>query len=552
MKLWKKTSAFLATVTLSLTILIGSAPAQDRTVTLVGLNDLHSRIYPYEIAVNRNGVKETVEVGGLARFATIVWHEEMKNPGNTLVTFQGDVNEGPLFYFFHGWPEFCGLNTVGVDVAILGNHEFDLGEESLRETLSYAHFPYTLTNGTTDDPALAASLKPCIVLETGNGMKVGFFGLLTPELASLTSGSGGFTVDQNVVEKASEAVKRLQERNCDLIVALSHCGLEWDRTIASRVQGIHLIMGGHSHTVMETGEIIEGPEDWKTLIGQAGSYSRYAGIMTVTVRGDTLDLDRSGWKLVELDASVPISPSVERSIRPFGKVLDSELETPFARLATPADAKKTSIRRRETALGDFLADAMAWGGETSIGLVNGGGIRGDCIYPKGNISYKTLYSLWPYGNTLVRTHLTGKELREVLEVSASALTGPHETYEPDRRTPGGGFLQISGLRVTLDLSKEPALIDNDSRLIRLGQRVIRVEIREGEGWSELDEREIYPVTAPSWVALYGGDKHYVFRRNTVRKENLEKDDVETLAQYIRLMGKSVTLENQGRIVIKDL
>jgi 5'-nucleotidase len=113
-------------------------------------------------------------------------------------------------------------------------------------------------------------------------------------------------------------------------------------------------------------------------------------------------------------------------------------------------------------------------------------------------------------------------------------------------------LQVSGLRVTLDLPRRPALVDNDSKLLQAGHRVVSVEVLSEKGWSELDEEKTCDVTAPSWVTLYGGDKHYIFREDSVTKENLEKDDVENLAQYIRHIGKTVTLEEQGRIVIKDL
>lgn len=523
--------------------------AQDGTVTLVTLNDLHSRIFPYEVSVGEGDSRHKAEVGGLARFGSLVRREERLNPGKTLVTFQGDVNEGPLFYFFHGWAELCGLNTTGVDVAVLGNHEFDLGEGPLSEALAYARFPYTLANGSTENPSLAALLKPYVIQETQNGMRIGFFGLLTPELASLTSGGSEFSVEQDPAMAAERTVAMLEKEGCDLIVALSHCGIVRDREIASRVNGIDVILGGHSHTVMETAEIVTGPGGWETLIGQAGAYSRYAGVMKATIRGGRLDRGQSSWDLVELDGTMPLYTPVMRAIRPFGKVMDDGLRAPIAEIAEAADARNDNVRGGGAPLGNFLADAVAWGGDTTIGFVNGGGIRGNCVYPAGDISYRTLYDIWPFANTLVRVRLTGAELRETMEVSASALTGPHDTYVPEQRTPTGGFLQISGLRVTLDLSRQPALIDNEGKLLQPGERVIRILVRHGDRWFDLDERKTYEVTAPSWIALSGGDKHYVFRKKTVKKENLEKDDVETLAQYIRHLGRTIGLPEDERIVL---
>ena len=115
---------------------------------------MHGHIFPYEVSVKIDGEKQKVEVGGISRFATMVAQEELANPGNLFVTNMGDINEGPLFYFFHGGAETTGLNQAGVEIATLGNHEFDLGEEILLEAMSKANYPFVVSNLTPKEGEL--------------------------------------------------------------------------------------------------------------------------------------------------------------------------------------------------------------------------------------------------------------------------------------------------------------------------------------------------------------------------------------------------------------
>ena len=105
--------------------------ASSGTVTLLSINDMHSHVFPYMISVETKDGKKDVEVGGLARAATLVREEKAKDPGNVLALSIGDVNEGPLFYFYHGEVELRGLSLAGFVAGTLGNHEFDLGEKVL-------------------------------------------------------------------------------------------------------------------------------------------------------------------------------------------------------------------------------------------------------------------------------------------------------------------------------------------------------------------------------------------------------------------------------------
>jgi 5'-nucleotidase/UDP-sugar diphosphatase len=531
-----------------LLILSASALAVDGSITLMTLNDIHSHIYPYTISKEVKGEKVKVEVGGLARASTLIGKEKAQNPGNVFALEMGDINEGPLFFFYKGLAEIRGLNLAGIDIATLGNHEFDLGPSVLEDLMRYARFPFTVANLHTDLPAFQNLYHPYVIKDAANGLKIGFFGLIAPELFSVTKGSRGFRVGQDLKEEAQHMVKILHEEQCDIIVAMTHVGIYADRAIAQAVEGIHIITGGHSHTLLETPEIITGPNGWKTMVSHGGSMGRYIGIATVAVKNGKLDEGNSSWKARELTSDIPMDKRVAWLINPFQEKLDEKLGEPIGIMTQDADATKAAVRGKEAPLGNFIADSLRWNGQTQIGLMNGGSIRGDKVYPAGEISYKTLYEMLPYGNTLVRIDLTGEQIRDILEVSASALIREGDGYDGNLRTPTGGFLQVSGLKVSYDLKKKPALINNDGDLLENGDRVVEVMVENDDGtWAPLNPGTVYSVTTTDWLAP-GGDKYYVFKMAAPTAYSMQVGDVESLAQYIRHLGE-IKLQSEERITI---
>lgn len=530
-------------------LLAVSAFAADGTVTFITMNDIHGHIYPYSINQEKNGEKVKVEVGGMARASTVIRTEKAKNPGNVFALEMGDINEGPLFFFYKGLPEVRSLNLAGIDVGTLGNHEFDLGAAVLEDVMRYAKFPFTIANLYTDLPAFKNLYHPYVIKYAANGLKIGFFGLIAPELATVTTGSRQFRVGQNLIEEAQRMVNILQKEECDVIVAMTHIGVYADRAIAESVEGIHIITGGHTHTLIETPEIITGPNGWKTMVTQSGSMGRYTGIARVAIKNGKLDEEHSTWVARELTTAIPMDKRVSWLIDPFQQKLDEQLGEPIGIMDQDADARKIMVRGQEAPIGNFIADALRWNGQTQIGLMNGGSIRGDKVYPAGEVSYKTLYEMLPYGNTLVRFELTGEQIRNILEVSASALIREGDGYDGNLRTPTGGFIQVAGLKVTYDLSRQPAIINNEGELVKTGNRVVDVLVEHEDGtWTPLNPQAVYTVTTNDWLGT-GGDKHYIFKMAGPTAYSLQLGDVESLAQYVRHVGH-ITLQEEGRITIR--
>ena len=535
MKIQEIRRRFFSAIVLLL-LLFSSAWGADGRLVLLSLNDIHGRIYSVD------------GVGGLAKAATAVSALRKENPGNTFLLQIGDVNEGPLFYYFHGNAEMRGLSLMKTDVGTLGNHEFDLGEDVLFEARSYARFPIVVSNLRRKD-GTPAPFPQYIIKEAANGMKVGFFGLLTPELGAMTGGSQSFRAGQDLPSEAERMVTILNKEGCDAVVLLSHCGLDVDREIARSAKGITAILGGHSHTLMEKGEFVTGPDGWTTLIGQAGSYARHLGVMTLDVR-EKEAAPSSEWRVKPLSKEIPEDPAVLFLLEPFRKKLDAQLGAPLAPQPADMDARRDILRRGETPLGNFLADAFRWKAKSQVAFLAGGSIRGDQIYPAGSVSYATLTNMMPFGGSLYRGTLTGADLLQVLETSASAYEMEGDGYDAAFRTPTGGFLQVSGVRFVLNPRKQPRLTDNNGVVRTEGSRILRAEILQPDGtWSPLKPDELYTVATTDWTAG-GGDKYSVLKKNASAFSSMEQMYLESAAEYIRFLGE-MNAQTEGRITITE-
>ncbi|MGI6783452.1 MAG: bifunctional metallophosphatase/5'-nucleotidase [Aminivibrio sp.] len=520
---------------IALLILLPAAAFAGSGVTLLSMNDIHGRIYPEDGA------------GGLAKASTIVSRARAEAPGDVFLFEIGDVNEGPLFFYFRGHAEMRGLSLMGVEAGTLGNHEFDLGEEVLFEAARRANFPIVVSNLRYRDGRPAPFPQWGSAASAG-GLKIGYFGLVPPALASVTSGSGGFAAGQDLGGEAERMVSLLKREGCDIIVLLSHCGLEDDRLIARSVAGIHAILGGHSHTLMEEGEFVEGPGGWVTAIGQAGSYARHVGRMDLALQNGRVDAENTSWRVIPLGADVPEDKRVAWLIEPFRERLAEKLSVPLAPRPVDMDGRAETLRRKEAPLGSFIADAFRWKAGTDVAFVGGGSIRGDKVYKAGDVSYADITNMMPFGGSLWKGALSGEDLLAVLETSASGLIAEGDDYDGAMRVPTGGFLQVSGLRVVFDSRKQPLLIDSNSVVRKAGERLVRAEIQREDGsWAPLDPKKTYTVAVTDWTGG-GGDKHYIFKKNASVFASMEQMYLEATAEYIRFRGE-MAADVEGRITI---
>ena len=540
--MWKKLSLVTLFVFMLLSFFVMTATAKDGVITILAVNDLHSQLESQKVKM----LGMEVQAGGFSALGALIDGERKRNP-NVLLVETGDATYGPMFYHFKGDPEYTALSLMGVNVGTLGNHEFDHGADVLKTTMKYAKFPIVVSNLSFDDPELAP-LFPKIFIKEVAGVKVGFFGLMAPELFSISSPGDKVKIDQDIEGVSRKMVDSLKKQGADMIVALTHIGVEADMRLAQNVAGIHAILGGHSHTLIPVKTIVKGPGGWNTLVGQQLAYTQYLGRLDLAVKDGALDIPNTNWKTFLVTPEAGEQPQVAKIVEDYTSRFDKALGTPIGTFLNDANAIKALARGAECPLGSFVADAFRWKVKSDIAVINGGNVRGDKVYPAGPVSYKTILEINPYANKLTRVYLTGEQLFELAEISASALAFKGDDYDAKLRVPSGGFLHFSGMKVVFDSAEPPMEIDNDGKVLRPGKRVKYIQVEEDGQWTSVDPRKVYSVVTSSWTAD-GGDKTVVMR-NAVKKEATEILDADAIAEYLKFLGGKVRFENQDRIIIE--
>ena len=238
---------FLFALPILLFCALAAVSVQAQELVILHTNDTHSQIEPYTYKADTN-------VGGFLRREAYIREVRSQHP-NVLLFDAGDFSQGtPYFNFFKGYTEIYLMNAMHYDAVTLGNHEFDNGCSALAKRIKKADFPFLCANYVFHNKALAKVVRPCMIIEKG-GYKVGVFGL-TVDLKALIAPSTYKELQYlDPVEASKKMVQFLQSQNCDLIVCLSHLGVEKDQMndyqLAKEVPGIDIIIGGHSHYEMK-------------------------------------------------------------------------------------------------------------------------------------------------------------------------------------------------------------------------------------------------------------------------------------------------------------
>lgn len=243
-------------------------------LTVLHTNDMHSRIEPFP----QDG-REFAGMGGMARRASLI-DQIRQQEEQVLLLDAGDIFQGtPYFNLYGGEPEFKLMTQMRYDAATLGNHDFDNGLDGLQQQLPHAGFSFLIANYDFSNTLLKGSFKPFRLFEKG-GIRVGVFGLGIELKGLVNEKLYGGTRYLDPVSVAREMVQELKAQGCHLIICLSHLGYEYnsdkisDVRLAARVEGIDLIIGGHTHTFLEEATVIQSPEGNNVLVNQVG----WAGI----------------------------------------------------------------------------------------------------------------------------------------------------------------------------------------------------------------------------------------------------------------------------------
>jgi 5'-nucleotidase len=475
-----------------------AAPRTAAPLTILQLNDVYS-------TAPINGV------GGLARVATL--KRQIAAGGRTpFLMLAGDfLSSSVESTVFKGEQMIAALNAAGLDMATLGNHEFDFGIDVLLERMAEARWQWVVSNvidRTTGQPIGGAS--PYVV-KTFGSLKVGFLGLcLTTEEVTRDKLVRLQLVDP--AEAAAKYVPVLKREGVDAIVALTHLSFVEDRALAERFPDIDLVVGGHEHYPITATEN-------RTLISKAGSDARFVA---------RIDLNRlpSGtierfFELIPITGALADDAATAAVAKSYEARMSAELGVAVGGTRVALDGVAVHLRRSETNLGDLVADAVRANADAEIAIVNAGGIRGDRTHPPGPLTRRTLIEMHPFGNIVCKVAAPGRVVLAALEHGVSKLPAAD-----------GQFPQVSGVTFRVEESAAP------------GNRVRDVRING----TELDEGKIYTVAIPDFM-LKGGDGYGMFADQRVLVAPESGDLMSAaLEKYIASQGE-VAPTAGGRITI---
>lgn len=436
-----------------------SSPRARAPLTILQMNDVYSAL-PVD------------DMGGLARVATI--KSQLAAAGRTpLLLMAGDfLSPSVASSIFKGEQMVAALNAAGLDMATLGNHEFDFGPDVLRQRMAEAKWQWVVSNVVDLATNRPVGNAAPYVIKTFGTMKVGFIGLcLTGDEISRDRLNGLRLVDP--MEAAATYLPILKQEGANVIVAITHLSFAADRALVQRFPEIDLIVGGHEHYAITATEN-------RTLISKAGSDAKFLGRIDVNRRDDGM-VERF-FELVPITAAIPDEPRTAAVVAAYEERLGTEMNVVIGESTVPLDAESVRMRSSETNLGNLFADALRSEVGADLTIVNSGGIRGDRIYPAGPLSRRTLIAMHPFGGVVCKLSMTGRVVLDALNAGFSRMPATD-----------GRFPQVSGMRLTLDLSA-PA-----------GQRVRNVTI-EGQ---PLDPERTYTVAITDYQ-ITGGDGYDMF------------------------------------------
>ncbi|KAJ4385659.1 hypothetical protein N0V93_010088 [Gnomoniopsis smithogilvyi] len=400
-------------------------------------------------------------VGGIARFMTVAKEyqdgEQFKDQPECLTLFSGDAfNPSLESSITKGSHMVPILNALSTTAAALGNHDLDFGVTQFTNLVSKCTFPWLVAN--ILDPALGpdtpiGNCKRTHMLTTSNGIKVGLIGLGEREWLETINSLPPNLIYKSATETARELIPELRAAGADVIIALTHMREPNDNKLAENVgDQIDLILGGHdhfySHSFINGCHVLRSGTDFKQL-----SYLEARR----TAPGSSRKFD---FTIVRRDVVSSIAehpPTLELANKLTAK-LKASLAKPVGFTATPLDARFTTVRTRESNIGNFVCDIMRSYYGADCALMAAGTIRGDQIYPPGPIRVKDITDCFPFEDPIVVLKVTGKAIREALENSVSMYPALE-----------GRFPQVSKIRFSFDPRR------------KVGERVVEVDIN-GEGY----------------------------------------------------------------------
>ncbi len=430
---------------------------QDIRLTIIHTADIHSRLFPYTFVPNTFDqgyglLTSNAPFGGISRISTLV--KRIRATSNrSLWLDSGDCFEGaPVFNEFKGEAEMRALTVAGLEGAVLGNHEFDLGAKNLFQKIdNWASFPLLAANYAWDDPPPGAkdangrSLRDVVApyeIYDVQGLKVGVIGMgNTSTLTSIYEAGNSLGFRPIADADAINQWVGFLRPQVDLVVVVSHLGLDEDENLTSSqvddpnaalpLQGVDLILGGHLHIVTNPPKLL--PNDslgHNTVVVHSGAFAKFVGRLDLVVHVGSDNSDPAqrsritsfAYINIPVDKNIPDDPDVANVMWPYSVKLnqDIDLNGVFSYVG-PTDGTKI-VRNDNTGgdsqLGNLVARSMQvqQGVQAEFAVTNSLGIRAD--FERGPLTIEQMFNVFPFENTIVVMYLSGAEVQEMFDFVA--------------------------------------------------------------------------------------------------------------------------------------
>lgn len=474
----------------------------DKKINIMHTNDSHARVF--------EGSNDGM---GFAKLSTLVKQLQAENEHSILLD-AGDTFHGTTFATLEEGSSIVDImNKIGYDAMAAGNHDFNYGYKRLLELDEMSDFPVLSANVIYEDTGELV-LEP-YTIRTVNGVKLGIFGLSTPETHYKTHPKNveglKFT---DPAEAARKMIKELNSQDVDAIIALTHLGTDESSTdtslkVAQEAPGIDLIVDGHSHTVDDI-------QNSGTLIVSAGEYLKNLGIVELTFGDDNELISRSATLVTKEEAAnIKADPEVQAVLDDIQEKQQGILAEEIGTTTIKLDGEREQVRAGETNLGNLITDAMLETTGADVALTNGGGIRASI--DKGIITKGDVITVLPFGNYIQTLDVPGSAIKAALETGVSAY--------PEVK---GAFPHVAGMTFAIDAAK-PA-----------GERVHSLEING----KPIDMNETYNLATNDFLAA-GGDEYSILANFLITGDYQALD--EAVIEYIKKRGMIEPMV-EGRII----
>ncbi|MEA3335057.1 MAG: bifunctional UDP-sugar hydrolase/5'-nucleotidase [Chloroflexota bacterium] len=383
--------------------------------TILHSNDIHG-----DFQAELDGAEGHL-IGGLSLLSGYI-NQVRQEEENVLYIIAGDMVQGSMIDSeFKGVSTMELMNYLAPDVATLGNHELDYGLGHLLFLEKMANFPIVVANLYIKQYHKRL-MQPYHIVNVA-GFDIMFIGIITQEILQalkMDTDIGTFLTLEEASDEAGRICNAYKDEDIDLTVLLTHIGFESDKRLATMLNpewGVDLIIGGHSHTILEEPAIIND-----ILITQAGVGSDQIGRFDIIVDDDTNSIVEWQWQLLPVDSTLA-EPDEEFQafIDTFQQVVDRKYNTMICRLAQKLTHP---LREEETALGNLFADILAQSAHADIAFVGSGSIRGTQLGPI--VTLGDLRRIYAYDGALYRFAVTGAQLTQIFT----------HIMRPDNRIPG--------------------------------------------------------------------------------------------------------------------